>query len=73
MNIKDIVKNNTATFNFYRQGVMYYEVTYNDQEYMFPVPLSDIGDATLNVADRAIFFMRWIRKALEDNTFVLSK
>jgi hypothetical protein len=73
MNIKDIVKNNTVTFNYYRQGVMYYEVTYNDAEYTFPVPLSDVGDATLNVAEKAILYMRYIRKAIEEGTFVLLK
>jgi len=34
------------------------------------VPLSDIGDATLHATDKAIVFMRYIRKAVEEHTFV---
>jgi hypothetical protein len=39
-------------------------------DYTFPVPLSNIGDATLLATDKAIVFMRYIRKAIEDGTFV---
>lgn len=38
--------------------------------YTFPVPLDDIGTATLLSEDKAITFMRWIRKAIEDKTLV---
>lgn len=37
---------------------------------MFPVPLDDVGGATLNCEEKAITFMRWIRKALEARQFV---
>ena len=72
MNIKDIVKDNGVNFIRYRQGVMYYAVTVpgHDTKHMFPVPLSDVGDATLHAQDKAIIFMRYIRKAIEDGTFV---
>ena len=72
MDIKDIVKDNTVRFAKYRQGVAYYTVRVPTDgiEYMFPVPLSDIGDATLLASDKAMVFMRYIRKALEDKTFV---
>jgi hypothetical protein len=72
MDIKDIVKDNTVRFAKYRQGVAYYTVRVPSDglEYMFPVPLSDIGDATLLASDKAMVFMRYIRKALEDKTFV---
>jgi hypothetical protein len=39
-------------------------------DYVFPVPLSDVGDATLLATDKAMLFMRYIRKALEEGTFV---
>jgi hypothetical protein len=29
-----------------------------------------VGDATLDAQDKAIIFMRYIRKALDDGTFV---
>jgi len=72
MDIKDIVKNNTVRFAKYRQGIAYYAVRVpsEDADYIFPVPLSDIGDATLLATDKAMVFMRYIRKAIEDKTFV---
>jgi hypothetical protein len=72
MNIKDIVKDNSVNFLRYRQGVMYYSVTVPglSQEHMFPVPLSDVGDATLHAREKAIVFMRFIRKAIDERTFV---
>lgn len=82
MNIKDIVKDNTVRFDRYRHGIMYYKITVWEQydpavkdtkipaTYSFPVPLDDIGDATLHSDDKAIMFMRYIRKALDDGTFV---
>ena len=72
MNIKDIVKDNTVTFAKYRQGIAYYTVRIpsTGTEHMFPVPLEDIGDATLLASDKAIVFMRYIRKALDEGTFV---
>ena len=72
--IKDIVKDNTVHFSHLRKGYAYYEVdaTKNFDWHTFPVPLDDIGDATLLKEDKAIIFMRYIRKALEDGTFVRS-
>ena len=72
MNIKDIVKDNHVRFVRYRQGVMYYCVAVPgvSDEHMFPVPVSDVGDATLEAQEKAIMFMRYIRKALEEGTFV---
>lgn len=80
MNIKDIIKDNTVAFDSYRQGFFYYNVgvteDYGDGKhltitfYQFPVPLHDIGTATLLARDKAITYMRWIRKAIEDKTFI---
>jgi hypothetical protein len=70
MNIKNIVKNNAARFSFYRAGYMYYEVAVDGQLYRFPVSLEDLGTATLLAEHKAITLMRYIRKALEDHTFV---
>ena len=72
MNITSFVKNNTVSFSRLRHGVVYYNVknTETQDMYQFPVPLEDIGDATLEATDKAMMFMRYIRKAMEDNTFV---
>lgn len=66
MNIKDIVKNNTVTFVKLRHQVAYYRVV--ELGLVFPVPLEDIGDATLWDTEKAITYMRYIRKAIADNT-----
>lgn len=68
--IKDIVKDNMVHYSYYRQGFLFYEVTYSNSLYSFPVPVSDIGDATFLKEDKAIYFMSYIKKALEDGTFV---
>jgi hypothetical protein len=72
MDIKEIVKDNEVRFAKYRQGFAYYTVRVASEgvDYTFPVPLSDIGDATLLATDKALVFMRYIRKALEEGTFV---
>ena len=70
--IKTIVKDNKAHFKYLRQGIAYYMVSIFDKTiittYTFPVPLEDIGEASLLNEDKAMFFMRYIRKAIEDKT-----
>lgn len=72
MDIKEIVKDNIVSFARYRQGMAYYTVRVpsTGTDHTFPVPLSDIGDATLLARDKAIVFMRYIRKAIDEGTFV---
>ena len=71
MNIKDIVKDNTVQFIRYRQGIAYYGVIVPAEgAYVFPVPLEDIGDATHELEDKAIVFMRYIKRAIGDGSFV---
>ena len=72
MDIKEIVKDNEVRFAKYRQGFAYYtvHVPSDGTDYTFPVSLSDIGDATLLATDKALVFMRYIRKAIEEGTFV---
>jgi hypothetical protein len=72
VDIKEIVKDNTVSFLRYRKGYAYYAVRVPSEgsQYSFPVPLSDLGDATLLARDKALVFMRYIRQALADGTFV---
>jgi hypothetical protein len=72
MNIKDIVQDNVVRFVKYRQGHVFYRVRVPGEsiDRTFPVPLADVGSATLPATERAIEFMRYIRKAIEDGTFV---
>lgn len=71
VSIKDIVKDNTVEFHSLTASTAQYMVHCpNGKTMVFPVPLNDIGTATLFKEDKAILFMRWIRKALNDNTYV---
>jgi hypothetical protein len=64
MNIKDLVKDKTAKFVSYREGNFYYETS---DGFKFVVPIEEAAGVTLPAQDKAIFFMRWIRKQLENN------
>lgn len=62
MSIKDMVKNKVVKFLFYKEGELWY-VT--ECGFEFPVPISDCGTASMNASDKAILFMRWIRKQID--------
>jgi hypothetical protein len=72
MDIKLIVKDNEVHFSRYRKGYAYYTVSVppDNALYSFPVPIADIGDGTLLATDKALVFMRYIRAALQEGTFV---
>ena len=62
-NIKDMVKDNKKVrFSFYRDGQLFYRT---ESGFEFPVPIEDIGNATFLAEDKAILFMRYIRKHLK--------
>ncbi len=63
-NLKDEVKDNKkVNFKFYRSQNLWYET---DSGFLFPVPIEDIGEATFLAQDKAILFMRYIRKYIEE-------
>lgn len=70
MKIADLIKDNTVAFNRYRKGFLYYTIIYEKEIYEFPVEIEDIGDATFNSVKKAILLMRYIRKAMAENTLV---
>lgn len=49
-------------FVFYRKGSLWYET---ETQFRFPVPISDTGDGTFLPEDKAMLFMRYIRKEIE--------
>ena len=60
MNIKDMVTDGKkVTFQFYRQGELWYKT---ETGFEFPVPIVDCGDGVFLYEDKAILFMRYIRK-----------
>lgn len=62
MSIKEMVKGDKhVTFAFYRDSELWYRT---ECGFEFPVPISDTGNATFHASDRAMLFMRYIRKHL---------
>ena len=58
--VKEMVVNNQKVrFSFYRDGDLWYET---ECGFRFPVPVSEAGTATFLAEDRAILFIRYIRK-----------
>lgn len=63
MILKDLVKDTTVVFLEYRKGNLWYLVV--DKDFKFPVPIEDTGDGVFKNTDKAMLFMRYIRKHLE--------
>ena len=62
MNIKDMVKDKSVSFQYYKDGQLFYST---ECGFVFPVPIDDVGNATLNAKDKALLFMRYIRKHIK--------
>jgi len=61
--LKDMVKDGKkVTFQYYKDGQLFYQT---ECGFEFPVPVSDIGNATFLAEDKAMLFMRYIRKHLK--------
>jgi len=62
--LKEMVSGNkVVTFVHYREGALTYKT---EDGFQFSVPVSDTGNATFQAEDKAILFMRWIRRAMEE-------
>lgn len=64
MNIKDLVKDTRVKFMYYRHKELWYEII--GKNFLFPVPIDDTGDGTFLAEDKAILYMRYIRKMVEE-------
>lgn len=63
MDIKDMVRDGKRVkFVCYKQNELWYET---ENAFAFPVPIADTGDGIFLAEDKAILFMRYIRKHLE--------
>lgn len=60
-----MVKGNTVKFEFYRKGELWYSINVNEDNFEFPVPISDAGDGIFLASDKATMFMRYIQKHLK--------
>ena len=56
-----IIHHQKVRFCFYRDGTLWYET---ECGFRFPVPIAEAGTATFAAEERAILFMRYIRKQL---------
>lgn len=59
----ELVKNQQVHFQYYRDNELWYAT---DSGFTFPVPVSDVGNATFMRDDKAIYLMRYIRKYREE-------
>jgi len=61
-----MIKDNTVRFSYYKNEELWYELQHSgNMTFLFPVPIDDVGTATLLAEDKAILFMRYIRKHLK--------
>lgn len=74
--LKELVKNreNMAKFSHMKEGIMYYKSSTEDGTiFMFPInakDLDDIGTATFESEIKAVTLMRYIRKAIDNNSLI---
>ena len=64
MTLKEIVKDKKVRFKLYRDGELWYET---EDGFEFPVPISDTGTGIFHAEAKAIQYMRWIRKHLQNS------
>jgi hypothetical protein len=63
MTLKEMVKDGkVVNFSHYKDGNLWY---IGEDGFEFPVPIDDIGNATFLAQDKALLFMRYIRKHLK--------
>lgn len=62
MSIKNMVKDKQVNFEYYRDNELWYTT---ECGFKFPVPIDDTGTGVFKSQDKAILFMRYIRKHLE--------
>lgn len=73
MDIKDFVsKGKFVQFDSFRAGVLYYNIQnrISLEWYQFQIPIEDTSGATFKAEEKSVTMMRWIRKSIENKTFV---
>lgn len=76
--LKELVANSQVSrFAYYKEGALYYDALYSMDDadssmeyYRFPVPIEDTDKGKFPAIIKSATLMRWIRKAIEDNTLV---
>jgi hypothetical protein len=62
MKLIEMIKDKKVKFIHYCDKELWYIA---ENGFEFPVPITDIGNATFLAEDKAIYFMRYIRKHLD--------
>lgn len=72
--LKQIVKGNAVLDSIRGGGVASYIITSeNNKKYLLDIDLSnkkDVGDGVFKREEKAIYLMRWIRKAMEKGELI---
>ncbi len=73
--LKTIVKGTKAEFSFVCFGKAYYRIKTENHEYQLEINSMDdeLKTTYLEPEYKAITLMRWIRKGIENNTFIQLK
>jgi hypothetical protein len=69
----DIVRDNTAKFLHAVGGVLYYRIETQKMVYIFPIDMNDkedVGSAKFEQEHKAIYLMRYLNKAIENNSLI---
>ncbi len=74
--LTELVKDNIAQFVFFRDGSLFYDIKSEKGKLIarFPVDVSskdEIGNASFMDAHKAITLMRYIRKAIKEETIFI--
>lgn len=75
MTLKEIVKSEEpAMFSHAIAGVLYYTVEVEDKTVMFPIDMNDkedVGTTTFHSMYKPITLMRYIRKAIDNDSLII--
>lgn len=72
----DIVRGTTANFVYAQSGNLFYKVETETHVYIFPVNLNDkedIGDTRFEAQYKALTLMRYVNKAIKNETLAFYK
>ena len=63
LSLKEMVKDNKkARFVYFRDNELFYKT---EDDFLFSVPVSDVGKGTFNAEEKAILMMRYISKQMD--------
>ena len=73
ISLTQAVKDTTAKFSHAIAGVLYYQLYTDEGVYQFSIDMNDkddVGTTTFNAEYNGITLMRYIRKAMHNDTFI---